>query len=109
MFLKISQNSQEIPVQETLQAETCNFIKKETLTQVFSCEFCEISKNTSSYRTNLVATSVDLRHFTMPQKIPQKNFVGIGTVSIFPFSYQATLNESIKFYSSRIIKKLMVF
>ena len=24
----------------------CNFIKKETLTQVFSCEFCELSKNT---------------------------------------------------------------
>ena len=24
----------------------CNFIKKETLTQVFSCEFCEISKST---------------------------------------------------------------
>ena len=23
----------------------CNFIKKETLTQVFSCEFCEIFKN----------------------------------------------------------------
>ena len=28
-----------------LQA-TCNFIKKEALAQVFSCEFCEISKNT---------------------------------------------------------------
>ena len=26
---------------------TCNFIKKETLAQVFSCKFCEISKNTS--------------------------------------------------------------
>ena len=25
--------------------EACNFIKKETLTQVFSCKFCEISKN----------------------------------------------------------------
>ena len=24
----------------------CNFIKKETLAQVLSCEFCEISKNT---------------------------------------------------------------
>ena len=24
----------------------CNFIKKEILTQVLSCEFCEISKNT---------------------------------------------------------------
>ena len=27
--------------------EACNFIKKETLAQVFSCGFCEISKNTS--------------------------------------------------------------
>ena len=26
--------------------EAYNFIKKETLVQVFSCEFCEISKNT---------------------------------------------------------------
>ena len=26
----------------------CNFIKKGTLTQVFSCEFCEIFKNTFS-------------------------------------------------------------
>ena len=33
----------------------CNFIKKETLAQVFSCEFCEISKNTFFYRTPLVA------------------------------------------------------
>ena len=29
-----------------LRPEACNFIKKETLAQVFSCEFCEISKNT---------------------------------------------------------------
>ena len=29
-----------------LWPEVCNFIKKETLAQVFSCEFCEISKNT---------------------------------------------------------------
>ena len=28
-----------------LQASTCNFIKKQTLTQAFSCEFCEIFKN----------------------------------------------------------------
>ena len=27
-------------------AGACNFIKKETLAQVFSCEFCKISKNT---------------------------------------------------------------
>ena len=29
-----------------LRPKACNFIKKETLAQVFCCEFCEISKNT---------------------------------------------------------------
>ena len=51
MFLVISQNSQEYNcVRDSflikLQAKGCNFIKKEYLAQVFSCEFCEISKNT---------------------------------------------------------------
>ena len=36
-------------------ASACNFIEKETLTKVFSCKFCEISKNTFSYRTPAVA------------------------------------------------------
>ena len=40
-----------------LRPEACNFIKKETLVQVFSCEFCEISRNTFSYRTPPVAPS----------------------------------------------------
>ena len=35
-----------------------NFIKKETLAQVYSCEFCEISKSTFFYRTPLLAASV---------------------------------------------------
>ena len=29
-----------------MQAEACNFIKKETLAKVFSCKFCKILKNT---------------------------------------------------------------
>ena len=32
-------------------------LKKETLAQVFSCEFCETSKNTFYYRTPLFASS----------------------------------------------------
>ena len=39
----------KIPVPETLctrELQACNFIKKGSLAQVFSCEFCEISKNT---------------------------------------------------------------
>ena len=43
----------------------CNFIKKETLAQVFSCEFCEISKNTFFYRTPLEAASENLLDFIM--------------------------------------------
>ena len=43
-FLKILQNSHEAPVPESLfnkvADQTCDFIKKEALTQVFSCEFC---------------------------------------------------------------------
>ena len=39
----------------------CNVIKKETLTQLFSCEFCEISKNTFSQRTPPVAASENER------------------------------------------------
>ena len=33
------------------QPQTCNFVKKETLAQVFYCEFCEIFKNTFFYIT----------------------------------------------------------
>ena len=47
MFLKILQSSQEnICVSLKLYDLTCNFIKKETLMQVFFCDFSyEISKN----------------------------------------------------------------
>ena len=40
-----------------------NFIKKETLAQVLSCEFCEISENTFSYRTPPVAASDSCKSF----------------------------------------------
>ena len=35
--------------------QACNFIKKETLAQVFYSEFCDIFKSTFFYRTPLVA------------------------------------------------------
>ena len=40
-----------------LQASACNFIRKETLAQVFSCEICEFSKNIFLHRTPPVAVS----------------------------------------------------
>ena len=38
--------------------QACNFIKKRLWRQVFSCEFCEILKNTFSCRAPLVAASI---------------------------------------------------
>ena len=40
-----------------LRPKDCNFIKKETLALVFSCEFSQFSKNTFLHRTPLVAAS----------------------------------------------------
>ena len=63
--------------------QACNFIKKDTLAQVFSCEFCEISKNTFFYRTPLVAASVKcssvmmlrlLKNISLSQKIKSAHF-----------------------------------
>ena len=61
VFLEISQNLQEstcgrVSFLIKLQASG-KFVKKETLAQVFSCEFCEPSKNTFFSRTPLVSDS----------------------------------------------------
>ena len=58
VFLEISQNSQEntcARVSFLIKLQALG--KKETLAQVFSCAFCEISKNTFFYGTPLVAAS----------------------------------------------------
>ena len=42
----VSSQSARVPFSIKLQAKARNLIKKETLAQVFSCEFCKISKKT---------------------------------------------------------------
>ena len=51
MFLKISQNSQEKKRCQSCRPLVYDFIKKETVAQVLSCEFCRISMNTFFNRT----------------------------------------------------------
>ena len=61
VFLEIFQNSQEKNTCvrfSFLIKQACNLLKKQNLAQVFSYEFCEISKNTFSYGTPPVAASV---------------------------------------------------
>ena len=63
LLLNISQNWQlnncaRVLFFVKLQAKTCNFIKKETLTQVFFCEFYEIFRNNFFHKAPLAAASV---------------------------------------------------
>ena len=56
-FLQISQNSQEYACVK--QSLVFNIVAglRQALSQVFSCEFCEICNNTLFYRTSPVAAS----------------------------------------------------
>ena len=53
-----SENIKFYQKQSPKGVQVYNFIKKDILAQVFSYEFCQISKNTFSYRTPPVAASV---------------------------------------------------
>ena len=55
-----------------LRPQACNFIKKETLAQLFSYEFCEIYKNTFYYRTPLVVASGVLINFAILEPFSNK-------------------------------------
>ena len=75
VFLEIFQNSQGNTCARdsfliNLQALACNFSKKESLALVFPCEFCEISKNTLSYRTSLWLLLV----FNLPENVKKNIF-----------------------------------
>ena len=68
VFLEISRNSQENICARAsflinLQALDLQLYQKETLTQVLSCEFCQISKNTIFYRTPPLAASIERKRF----------------------------------------------
>ena len=71
VVLEISQNLQENTCVGAsflikLQAEeACDFIKKETLAQAFSCQFCEISKK-AFFTEHLLATAYGIILFDPP-------------------------------------------
>ena len=49
---------QRLFINKVVGLNLATLLKKESLAQVFPCEFCEISKNTFFYRTAPVAASV---------------------------------------------------
>ena len=58
-----------------MQAPAWNFIKKETLAQVFSCEFCEISKNTFFAEHLRTSASVCLQYTSKKMSVQRSSFL----------------------------------
>ena len=52
-----------VTILQRIILEACNFIEKEASAQVFSCEFCEISKNTF-FTENVWTTDSLFRNFS---------------------------------------------
>ena len=121
IFLKFFQNSQENTFARVcflikLQAEFCNFTKKETLAQVLSCEFCKISKSIFFYRTPLVAVSEQLScinlvlcsffrnlcisvispHLNYIYEVPLKLNALVSLMSLVPEYFVVQLKEELK-------------
>ena len=91
VFLKISQNSQENRnlLFNKVAGQACSFIKKEILAQVLSCEFCDIFKNTFSYRKPPVAASVMCQYQFCPRNVLENREVSLpyaNATEFFQFS-----------------------
>ena len=77
VFLKIWHNSQEntcARIYFLIKLQACNFIKKETLAQVFSCVFCKNFQNTFFYRTPPVAASLSTRQILKANSKTQEHW-----------------------------------
>ena len=84
-----------------LRHKACNFIKKETLAQLFSCEFCQISKNTIFYRTPPVVAFFTI-YFSF-----LKRFISDYSIAIFYFigSFTIFILRNISCLEVKILSK----
>ena len=91
----------------TKPVKACNFIKKETQTLLFSCEICEIFKNSFFYKTPPMAFSENKENVTSKcvhnflECIQEIYEDLLGIVAKLGFLYLAILIGLVDFYSLR--------
>ena len=93
--------------------EACNFIEKETLTQAFSCESCEISKNTF-FTEHLWTTASEppLKKIEFKKQFWTilNNFLKISILYIYKrFTVRACANINLVTHIPLYVKKLLAF
>ena len=100
MFLEISQNSQENTCARVSFLVT--FIKKETLAQFYSCDFCKISKNT--FFTKHLRTTASYKNLNLVQYLifTELTFIAVIFMSFMSFSVL------FHFFLSLLIKSILL-
>ena len=82
-----------------LRSYACNFIKKESLAQVFFCELCEISKN-AYFTAHLCTTSSD-----MPKSC---NFIKKGSLAqVFSCEFCEISKKTIFYRTTPVVASIM--
>ena len=82
-----------------LYDESCNFIKKEALAKVLSCEFCEISKDTFFYRTPLLLKKIgEAFFFFLEHELTMLIFLS----SLFRALFHRVQHSFLQLYSTAI-------
>ena len=89
-FWEISQNPQKHV------SQACNFIKIESLAQVISCEFCEISKNTSGRLLLAIPLLLMFYYFFYHSYLNYANTVWWSTMRIYLNKLQSQQNHTIR-------------
>ena len=90
-------------IDRNLRPKACSFNKKETLAQMFSCEFCEISKNTFFNRTPPVAASIS-RCFNVSLIVFTTLLSFTLMQGILEIECQVVINSATTFHGSRCLQ-----
>ena len=85
---------------EVARLQACNFIKKETQTQVLSCEFWEILENTFFHKTPCCCFWIDVHYI---RKLTEYSFLAILIKSINLFSAGAAVISDIFYIKSSLL------
>ena len=86
LFIKKSFICKESGTATEAATSVCNFVKKETLAHVFSCEFCKISKNTFLIE-HLRVTASAATKLKLVTKMKKHNQLYFGTLVLSSYFY----------------------
>ena len=110
-----------------LQAQACNFIKKETRAQLFSCEFWEISENTlftehlwttasiysgslfNALRWNTNVKKISFEQNKLYKKRPLFSFASSNLVTVLLSIGYSCINWGIRFVYLKVCGRFSIF